>query len=166
MIFEQPTRFFLVQGSADGWSELNAFDQALLDAGVGDTNLVRLSSILPPRCERIEPIPLPYGALVPVAYAEMCVSEPGRWIAAAVAIAVPANPSLPGLIMEHHAEGRLEVVQAQVREMAVQGMAWRNREVKEVLSAGAEHRVERHGAAFAGMVLWDDTRRGPLDGEG
>ncbi len=159
MIFTQPTHYFIVSGHSEGFSALNAFDQSLLEAGVGDTNLVRMSSILPPSCQRIEPVALPYGALVPVAYADMVSSNPGEYVAAAVAIGVPVDPALPGLIMEHHAVGRLSDVEAQVREMAVQGMNYRNREIREVVSIGAEHLVETHGAAFAGVVLWDESSR-------
>lgn len=154
MIFTQPTHYFIVSGHAEGYSSLNAFDQALLEAGVGDTNLVRMSSILPPSCQRIERVKLPYGALVPVAYADMTSSVPGEVIASAVAVGIPLDPELPGLIMEHHGVGTLADIEAQVREMAVQGMAYRNREVREVVSLGAEHRVVEHGAAFAGIVLW------------
>ncbi|QDG53572.1 arginine decarboxylase, pyruvoyl-dependent [Persicimonas caeni] len=164
MIFKQPTHYFIAAGHAEGYSPLNAFDQALLEAGVGDTNLVRMSSILPPSCQRIEPIDLPYGALVPVAYADMVSSNPGEWIAAAVAIGVPADPKLPGLIMEHHGVGRLDEIEAQVREMAVQGMAYRNREIQKVVSIGMEHQVDKHGAAFAGVVLWDESVRGREEG--
>lgn len=162
MMFKLATRFSLVSGSAEGFMPLNAFDQALLNAGVGDTNLVRMSSILPPSCQRVEFIKLPYGALVPVAYADQVSSEPGAVISAAVAIGVPMDPSLPGLIMEHHGYGPLSETLATVKEMAVQGMNYRNREIKEVLSIGAEHTVEQHGAAFAGVVLWDETGNGPL----
>jgi arginine decarboxylase len=159
MIIQQPTHYFLVSGSAEGYTPLNAFDQALLSAGVGDTNLVRMSSILPPSCQRIEAVPLPYGALVPVAYADMTSSKAGEWISAAVSVAIPVDPTLPGLIMEHHGTGRLEPCAALVREMAVQGMRYRNREIADVLVIGAEHQVTQHGAAFAGIVLWDGTRR-------
>jgi arginine decarboxylase len=159
MMFTQPSHFFLVSGDAEGYTPLNAFDQALLEAGVGDTNLVRMSSILPPSCRRVEAFRLPYGALVPVAYADMTSSDPGQVIAAAIAVAVPADPSLPGLIMEVHGAEPLSVVQARVREMAIRGMQYRNREIAEVLSVGAEHTVSGHGAAFAGLVLWD--RPGP-----
>ncbi|MBH23415.1 MAG: arginine decarboxylase, pyruvoyl-dependent [Myxococcales bacterium] len=162
MMFKQPTRYCLVAGRAEGYSALNAFDQALLEAGVGDTNLVRMSSILPPWCERVGSIRLPYGALVPVAYADMVSSTPGEVISAAVAIGIPADPNLPGLIMEHHGVGTLVEVEAKVREMAVQGMAYRNREIKDLVSIGIEHVVEAHGAAFAGVVLWDESERGPL----
>ncbi len=155
LLFQTPSHYFLCSGLADGYSLLNAFDQALLAAGVGDTNLVRLSSILPPACQRVEPFELPGGSLVPVAYAKMTSSKPGETIAAAVAIAIPEDPSLPGLIMEHHQSAPLSEVLAEVREMALQGMSHRKRNVAEVLAIGSEHIVERHGAAFAGVVLWN-----------
>jgi arginine decarboxylase len=40
--------FFLVSGVGYGSTELTSFDAALLDAGIGDFNLVRMSSIMPP----------------------------------------------------------------------------------------------------------------------
>lgn len=110
MIYEVPSHYFLCTGAADGVSELNAFDQALLDAGVGDTNLVRLSSILPPDCRRVEPFTIPAGALTPVAYAKMTSARPGETIASAVAIGIPVDSTLPGLIMEYH--GRVTEAEA------------------------------------------------------
>lgn len=155
MMFKAATHYYLCAGRAEGFSPLNAFDQALLAAGVGDTNLVRMSSILPPSCQRVERFKLPYGALVPVAYADMISSNPGEIIASAVAIGIPEDPSLPGLIMEHHGIGTREEIEGFVRQQAEQGMQFRNREFKEILSVGVEHHVEQHGATFAGVVLWD-----------
>lgn len=154
-MFQPPSHYFLCAGRAEGYAPLNAFDQALLAAGVGDTNLVRMSSILPPGCQRVEPFELPGGALVPTAYAEMGASTPGAVISAAVAIAVPEDPAVPGLIMEHGAAAPLEEVLVEVREMARQGMEHRRRPVATIESTGIEHVVERHGVAFAGVVLWN-----------
>lgn len=136
---------------------MNAFDRALIDAGVGDVNLVRVSSILPAECRRVEPFELPGGALVPAAYSRAGSSQRGEVIAAAVAVAVPEKPSCPGLIMEHHAPAPLEEVSARVRQMALRGMEHRDRAVAEVSVVGAEHTVQRHGAAFAGVVLWKEA---------
>jgi arginine decarboxylase len=155
LIYEVPSHFFLCAGRSEGYSPLNAFDQALLAAGVGDTNLVRMSSILPPRCRQVEAFSLPGGALVPVAYAKMGSSTPGQVIASAVAIGVPEDPSLPGLIMEHHGQGSLDEILSQVREMAIRGMDHRSRPIADVISTGIEHKVEEHGATFAGVVLWN-----------
>lgn len=153
MIFRHPDCFFLVQGHAEGTTPLNAFDAALINAGVGDTNLVRLSSILPPHCEKIDPIKLPYGALIPIAYSKI-LGRGGAVISAAVAVAVPTDPELPGLIMEYNAPASLEDVQAQVKQMAISGMALRNREIKEILITGATLTPENDGCCFAGVVLW------------
>ncbi|HBG22160.1 MAG TPA: pyruvoyl-dependent arginine decarboxylase, partial [Peptococcaceae bacterium] len=37
-----PSKFNLVTGSGEGATPLNAFDAALLDAGIGNLNLVRV----------------------------------------------------------------------------------------------------------------------------
>lgn len=154
-LFERaPDLFFPVAGRGEGISELNAFDHALLDAGIGDTNLVKMSSIVPPACTQVDPIRLPFGTLVPVAYAAQTTAEPGQWVAAAVACAIPDDPTLAGLIMEHHGVGRASEIEAQVREMAQSGMKHRGRSYRRIISIAAEHQAEANGAAFAGIVLW------------
>lgn len=155
-VLPDPTHYFMASGAAEGPTPLNAFDHALLDAGVGDTNLVRLSSILPPGVQPMQPRALPGGAMVPIAYAEMTSSTPGEVISAAVALALPADDGLPGLIMEHHAAAPLAEVEALVRQMAIAGMEHRGRAIKDVLVRGATHTVEEHGSAFAAVVLWRD----------
>ena len=155
MIIATPTKYFVAFGCAEGFTELNAFDCALMNAGVGNTNLVRLSSILPPCCEEIEPVKLPQGALVPTAYSAITSSEPGRTITAAVAIAYPEDEAHCGLIMEYHDAAARDVVEEKVRRMAVEGMEFRGKKIRVVKSAAAEHRVVKIGAAFAAVVLWN-----------
>ena len=155
MIIERPSHYFMAAGSAEGASPLNAFDAALLKAGVGDTNLVRLSSILPPGCQHMERIRLPYGALVPVAYGSFLSSDIGQVISAAVAVAIPKDASLPGLIMEAEGTTPLAETKERARAMALEGMGLRQRAVENVFIIGAEHQVRVHGAVFAGLVLWN-----------
>ena len=151
---EIPRIFFSVSGKSDGFTPLNAFDNCLLRAGVGDTNLVKMSSIIPPRCEKSAPVALPHGSLVPIAYAFISSETPGQVIAAAVAVAIPEDPSLAGLIMEYSADSPLENVSEIVKEMTRKGFESRKRKIKELYVTGAEHKVERCGGAFAGVVLW------------
>ena len=157
MIIQTPTKFFLVSGSSEGFSLLNAFDGALLASGVGDTNLVKMSSILPPRCEEIKPRPksLPEGALVPVAYASLTSDSPGDIISAAVAIGIPKDPNRAGLIMEYSARAEEGVVVDRVKKMVEKGMEVRNRAIKEIMPISASHKVVSIGAVFAGVVLWE-----------
>ena len=155
MIIKTPTHYFLVSGASEGFSPLNAFDGALLRAGIGDTNLVKMSSIVPPRCQRISPISLPPGSLVPTAYASITSDVSGEIISSAVAVALPTEPHYPGLIMEYSARGSKAEIEETVRRMALEGMKLRQREIKELLYIAVEHRVQKVGATLAAVVLWE-----------
>ncbi len=149
-----PNKFYLVAGHSEGMTPLNAFDNALMDAGIGNTNLVKMSSILPPNSTRIKPVKLPLGALVPVAYASKVSSQTDEVISAAVAVAIPKDKKKNGLIMEYSAAGHMEEVERIVRHMAAEGFKTRGYELKEVVSICAQHKVSKIGAAYAAVVLW------------
>lgn len=154
MFKERPNIFCLRASAGDASSELNAFDMALFKAGVGNMNLLKVSSILPPYCEYVEKIRFEEGSLIPVAYGTVFSSIRGELLSAAVACAVPKNESKAGLIMEYAAKGKTkEETEKQVREMALKGMQWRGYEVEKILSISCEHEVVEHGAAFACVVL-------------
>lgn len=154
MVIQLPKTYFLVAGASGGFSLLNAFDGALLNAGIGDVNLVRLSSILPPSCTKIEPLRLPYGSLVPVAYANKTSSEKYETISSAVAIGIPEDETLAGLIMEYSDANTKTEVEYKVREMVKEGMQMRNRKFKKIISISSTYEVVDYGATFAGVVLW------------
>jgi arginine decarboxylase len=156
MIVKTPTKYFLVSGSSEGFSVLNAFDGALMASGIGDTNVVKMSSILPPGCREINPpLPLPQGALVPVAYATISSTTPGEIISAAVAIGIPEDETQAGLIMEFSAKREESFVVDHVKKMVEKGMEMRRRKIKEIKYISATHEVKETGAVFAGVVLWD-----------
>lgn len=156
MMVKTPNCYCLVKGSAEGRTRLNAFDKALLEAGVGDTNLMRMSSILPPAAEEVSvnDIVLPKGGLIPLAYAAYDGTTPGQMISAAIAVGIPEDDREPGVIMEFEDHAPLTNVEEIVRQMVVDGFEYRNRKLKEIKSLGVEHKVERCGAVFAAAVLW------------
>lgn len=150
----KPNIFALVKGHGEGYTQLNAFDQALLNAGIGDTNLMRMSSIIPPGAEEIDHIDLPPGALIPVAYGSISSSKPGQIISAAIAVALPEQSDQPGVIMELEDEAPLAEVEEKVHQMAAEAFRYRGRRYREIKTIGAEHRVEQHGSVIAAAVLW------------
>lgn len=156
MMVKTPDIYCLVKGAAEGRTRLNAFDKALLEAGVGDTNLMRMSSILPPASEErdVRDIILPKGGLIPLAYATIDGTTPGRLISAAIAVGIPEDDREPGVIMEFEDHAPLSNVEDIVRQMVIDGFEYRNRKLKEIKSIGIEHKVERCGAVFAAAVLW------------
>lgn len=155
MIIKTPTVHFFTCGTSEGFTELNSFDGALLNARIGNTNLVKMSSIVPPKSRLIDPVELPQGALVPVAYASITSDQPGAMIAAGVAVAYPVDQAHCGLIMEYSSHCHKEDIEATVRSMAEEGMKMRGQKIRDIRSISVQHKVEQIGTAIAAVVLWD-----------
>lgn len=151
-----PNSFALVKGAAEGRTRLNAFDKALLVAGIGDTNLMKMSSILPPGAVQaaIDEFSLPKGGLLPLAYATIDGTTPGRLISSAIAVGIPENINEAGVIMEFEDHANLDTVEAIVRQMVVDAFDYRERKLKEIKSIGVQHKVQVCGSTFAAVVLW------------
>ena len=80
-----PTKFFITSSSAvSPISGLNAFDRALIGAGIGEQNLVSVSSVIPIGAEQISPVELPMGAITHCVLAQMRGTE-GEMISAGIA---------------------------------------------------------------------------------
>ena len=150
----RPDCYMLVEAAAEASTPLNAFDKALLKAGVGDTNLMRVSSILPPEARPADSLILPAGGFIPIAYATITNNQPGQTIASAVAIGIPENPKEAGVIMEWKDTCGLTEGKEIVKKMVEDAFEYRNRTLKSIQVTGAEHTVKKCGAAFAGVVLW------------
>ncbi len=155
MNFVNPKRFFIVSGNSEGFSKLNSFDCALLNAKIGNMNLIKISSIIPPFCHPVKFIKIPQGSFIPVAYASITSDMTGQYISAGVAAAKPTDDSLPGVIMEYSSNGRKKEIEEIVRSMAEEAMRVRNITSYNILSKSCEHRVKRIGTAFAAVVLWE-----------
>jgi len=155
MFEKTPNCHFFTCGSSEGFTHANAQDGAQVIAKVGNANLIKLSASLPPQSRLVEPCPLPPGVLVPAAYAAISSDIPGEVISAGVAVAYPVDPSQAGLVMEYSSRGHKEDIEAIVRRMAEEGLKLRGLAVKEIRSISVQHRVEKIGAAFAAVILWD-----------
>jgi arginine decarboxylase len=143
-------------GTAEGATPLNAFDNAVLAAGIGNINLIKVSSILPPAVEVVSLPAIKPGALVPTAYAAITSEVPGEVVSAAVGWALPEDPTKNGVIMEYHDKATREEAERVIVQMldeAFRARGWRMREMKVV---AAEHRVERTGCAVAAVTLLSD----------
>jgi arginine decarboxylase len=140
-------------GHAEGGTTLNAFDNALLAAGIGNINLVKVSSIVPPDVSIIELPKIRPGAIVPTAYAAVISETPGQTIAAAVGYALPDDPAKNGVIMEFHGAATREEAERQIRAMLDEAFAVRGETVHTAQVFAAEHTVERIGCAVAAITL-------------
>jgi arginine decarboxylase len=152
-VLPTPRKFMVTHGAAEGPSALNAFDNALLQAGVGNVNLVRVSSILPASAIEVSKLEIPPGALLPIAYGSITSDAEGERIAAAVAVAL-GDPDEYGVIMEFSGRCSEQEAAQTVEDMARAAFATRGRPVRRVIVRAVEHRVRRVGCAFAAVALW------------
>lgn len=147
-----PNAIWASAGAAEGDTELNAFDNALLAAQIGNLNLIKVSSVLPQGAALLdEPPGITPGSLVPTVYAMHVSSQPGETVAVAVGIGV--GDASHGMIYESHGHSRHEA-EAVVRQMIDEGFARRGLTLDNVVVRSIEHRVERIGCAVAAVVLW------------
>jgi arginine decarboxylase len=157
---ERQVCYCINAGSADADTELNAFDRALLNAGCGNYNLLKVSSILPAGAERNDKITELEGSLLPIAYA--CITAGpdeniGDLISAAVAIGIPSNGYDVGVIMEYESICTEEEAHKRVIAMAKTAMA--DRKVTEYTiecaSSSCVSVKDKYNCAFAYVAIFD-----------
>lgn len=153
MIWKKVTKVAATAGSAEGGTALNAFDNALLAAGIGNVNLVKVSSIVPPDVDIVDLPQIKPGAIVPTAYAAMTSETPGETIAAAVGYALPEDRTKAGVIMEYHDRTDRPGAERAVRAMLAEAFTVRGERIRELRVFAAEHRVGRIGCALAAITL-------------
>lgn len=105
-------RIFLTKGLGVHNEKLASFEMALRNASIAEFNIVRVSSIFPPKCKIIAKSQglkhLRPGQVVHAVIAESASNEPYRQIAASVGIAIPKDPSRYGYLSEVHTYGQTE----------------------------------------------------------
>ncbi len=140
----------ITSGRAEGPTKLNAFDNALLDAKIGDVNLIKVSSILPEGTE-VVPVPkFPPGDMVNCVLAYISSDVEGDLISAAVAL---ATSDYFGCVVENTGINRdPEDVRNEAESMVRYMMDVRGLNINEIKIADESHIVKKQGAVVASVV--------------
>ncbi len=144
----------IVSGHSEGPSKLNAFDNALYDAEIGDVNLIKVSSMLEKNTE-IEELPkLKAGAMVNCVLSEITSDTTGDELIACVAVAIGDKL---GCVVETSGKNRdSEEIKQEAEKMVKYMMNKRNVEIKELIIEEAHHKVEKIGSAIASVIYITD----------
>jgi arginine decarboxylase len=107
-----PKQVFFTRGVGRHKERLESFELALRSAGIEKFNLVKVSSILPPKCRIISREKglevLSPGELVFCVLSHNHSNEAQRLIAASVGCAIPKDRNMYGYLSEHHSFGEKE----------------------------------------------------------
>jgi arginine decarboxylase len=117
-----PSRFFVTSGKGiNKTSELNAFDLALLQAGIGEQNLVSVSSVLPTGIRQVDRVRIARGAITHCVLSRHAGGE-GEVISAGIAYGFRTDGQ-GGYV----AEGHLHGTQKSLKEF----LRWRMTEIAQ-----------------------------------
>ena len=139
---ELPTRIILTGGIGTGSTKLNAFDNALLNAGIGNFNLSPVSSVIPPKAKIIylaknssEKLLPKTGSIVPVVYSCIYGKKLGERITAALALGIPKDyENYNGLIFEFAAKDITKNKAERIcKEMVEEAFQVRNSKIEKIL---------------------------------
>lgn len=113
-------KIFLTKGVGKHRERLTSFELALRSAGIAACNIVRVSSIFPPRCKLISRQTglrmLRPGQVAFSVVAENATREPHRLIASSIGLALPTDRNTYGYLSEHHSYGETEEVAGEYAE--------------------------------------------------
>lgn len=148
-----PKHYTIVSGKGCSKYALVAFDNALLDAGIGDYNLVKVSSILPAGCQYEKCIDIEKGSIIYAAYSSVIITGKGE-MSTAVAVAIPLNDGENGVIFETSSD--CDMVESNVCSMCIEAMANRDRVIKEIKSSSISVSGESdiYVSGISAVVMW------------
>lgn len=140
----------IVSGNAEGPTELNAFDNALYEAEIGDVNLIKVSSMLESNTQVKELPKLKAGSMVNCVLSSITSDTKGDKIIACVAVAIGKEL---GCVVEKTAINKdTEKVKNEAIAMVKYMMEKREVPIKELIVEEANHKVENIGSAIASVI--------------
>ncbi len=150
---EIPKKYFITKGIGESdTSQLNAFDRALMNAGIAQCNLVSVSSILPKKAKRISFQEIKPGAITFVVLSRVS-GETGDEISAGVGIAKTKNGA-HNMIVETCGNGKAEEIREKLRSSLNEMADARGMVVDDAHYEMSTLKVrKKYGAALAAVVL-------------
>lgn len=144
----------IVSGNDEGPTKLNAFDNALSDAGIGDVNLIKVSSMLAGNAEIVELPELNPGAMINCVLAEVTSDVPGEEITATVAVAIGEKL---GCVVETTGRGKNpDEIIGEAKEMVTYMMDRRGEEIKNLIVETSTATVRKTASAISSVVYIND----------
>ncbi|WP_458405186.1 pyruvoyl-dependent arginine decarboxylase [Methanobrevibacter sp.] len=144
----------IVSGKDEGPTKLNAFDNALSDAGIGDVNLIKVSSMLA-GSTKIETLPkLKPGAMVNCVLAEVTSDNPGDEITAVIAVAI--GKELGCVVETTGINENPDELTDEAVQMVKYMMNKRNVEIQDLIIESSTATVENIASAISSVVYLND----------
>lgn len=145
----------IVSGTSEGPTKLNAFDNALTAAGIGDVNLIKVSSMLAGNAE-IKKLPkLKPGSMVNCVLSEITSDNPGDEITAVIAVAI--GEPLGCVVETKGINKNPDELTDEAKMMVEYMMDKRGVEIKDLIIEMSTATVENIASAVASVVYLNEN---------
>lgn len=144
----------IVSGKDEGPTKLNAFDNALTKAGIGDVNLIKVSSMLAGNTEIVDLPELKAGSMVNCVLSEVTSETPGDRITAVIAAAIGEKL---GCVVETTGTNKSEEELIDEARMMVEYMMdKRGVEIKDLIVKSCSTTVENVASVVSSVVYIEE----------
>ena len=144
----------IVCGKDEGPTKLNAFDNALSNAGIGDVNLIKVSSMLAANTAICELPKLKAGAMVNCVLSEITSDNPGDEITAVIAVAI--GEKLGCVVETTGTNKKLEDLEDEAEYMVRYMMEKRDVKINDLIIKSSSATVENVASVVASVVYLND----------
>ena len=144
----------IVSGKDEGPTKLNAFDNALTDAGIGDVNLIKVSSMLSRNTEITELPTLKPGSMINCVLSEITSDNPGDEISAVIALAI--GEELGCVVETTGINKNEEELIDEAKFMVKYMMEKRDVEIKELIVKKSTTKVKEIASVVASVVYLEE----------
>ena len=144
----------IVSGKDEGPTKLNAFDNALSDAGIGDVNLIKVSSMLAGNAEIVDLPALKPGAMVNCVLSAVTSDVFGEEITAVVAVAI--GERLGCVVETTGRDKNPDDLKAEAKEMVEYMMDKRGEKIRNLLIESSTTTVREIASVVASVVYLTD----------
>jgi arginine decarboxylase len=140
----------IVSGKGEGPTKLNAFDNALSNAGIGDVNLIKVSSMLEGNAEIVLLPDLKPGTMIHCVLSTITSNKKGESIHATVGVAVGERL---GCVVEKTGVNKdSEVLKKEVKDMVEYMMNGRGVKIDKLIVEEINHTVESIGSVVSSII--------------
>ena len=144
----------IVSGKDEGPTKLNAFDNALSKAGIGDVNLIKVSSMLAGNAEIQELPKLKAGAMVNCVLSEITSDNPGDEITAVIGVAI--GEKLGCVVETEGVNEDLDELIGKAENMVRYMMDKRGVEIKDLIIEYSTTKVKDIASAVVSVVYLNE----------
>ena len=144
----------IVSGKDEGPTKLNAFDNALSDAGIGDVNLIKVSSMLGKNTEIVELPVLKPGAMVNCVLSEVTSDTFGELITSVVAVAI--GDELGCVVETSGRDKDPDELAGEAEGMVRYMMEKRGVKIKDLIVESSSMTVSKIGSVVSSVVYIND----------